>query len=328
MPNWTLGQTSARYETSGRGSGTVSTGVGDNGGVSYGSYQLSTNMRTINEFLQYNPEYGEKFKGLKPGTEAFNDKWRALAKADPTGFHNAQHDFIKHSHYDVQVERLKEAGIDLSQRGAAVQDMLWSTSVQFRGLTKGIVTGALEGKDLSKLSDADIVSAVQDYKRDHNNQLFSKSKALWPGLLERAANEKQDLLDLARSYGGDKAPTRNVSLSPEQERTLQQFKDQAGPRLAALGLSAEQIDTVGQAALRHVQDHPGKVEPRDFLVSKDGSTVAVRHDSGQVSEFNVAEALRGAAGRPEHHPNPAGARDEVLHTAPSSPDAATPAMSR
>ena len=250
--------------------GTVSTGAGDNGGVSYGSYQLSTNMRTINEFLRYNPEYGEKFKGLKPGTDAFNNKWRALAKADPTGFHDAQHDFIKHSHYDVQVERLKEAGIDLSQRGAAVQDMLWSTSVQFRDLTKGIVTGALKGKDLSKLSDADIVSAVQDYKRDHNDSLFSKSKDLWPGLLKRAANEKQDLLDLARSYGGDKAPTQKVSLSPEQERTLQQFKDQAGPRLAALGLSREQIDTVGQPPCGICKIIPERSSPETFWSAKTG----------------------------------------------------------
>jgi hypothetical protein len=328
MSDWVLGQTSSKHETSGRGPGTISSGVGDHGGVSYGSYQFSTNKGVVQEFLQYKPAIAAEFKGLMPGTEGFNDKWRSLAKADPEGFHGAQHEFIQHKFYDVQMRRLQDSGIDLSQRGPAVQDMLWSTSVQYRGLTKGIVTGALAGKELAALSDADIVSAVQDYKRDHNSSLFASSPSYWPGLLKRAANEKQDLLELARSYGGDKPPTQKVSLSPEQERTLQQFKDQAGPRLAAQGLSAEQIDTVGQAALRHLQEHPGTVEPRDFLVSKDGSTVAVRHDSGQVSEFNVAEALRGTAGRAEHHPNPAGIRDEVLLAATSSPDAAAPAMSR
>ena len=39
---WALGDTSQRYETGNRGAGTISTGKGDHGGVSYGSYQLSS----------------------------------------------------------------------------------------------------------------------------------------------------------------------------------------------------------------------------------------------------------------------------------------------
>jgi hypothetical protein len=190
MPGWTLGQTSSRYETSGRGPGTVSTGAGDHGGVSLGSYQLSTNEGSVQEFLRLNPAIGARLAGLRPGTEAFSQRWRELAAADPQGFHGAQHDFIQHKFHDVQMQRLQAVGIDLSQRGAAVQDMLWSTSVQFRGLTRGIVQGALDGKDLASMSDVDIVSAVQDYKRDHNSTLFARSRALWPGLLARAASEK------------------------------------------------------------------------------------------------------------------------------------------
>lgn len=45
------------------------------------------------------------------------------------------------------MQGLQDVGIDLSQRGAAVQDMLWFTSVQFRGLTRGIVQGALKVRD-------------------------------------------------------------------------------------------------------------------------------------------------------------------------------------
>ncbi|HKG81488.1 MAG TPA: LysM domain-containing protein, partial [Pyrinomonadaceae bacterium] len=37
-----LGALSAKYETGGRGPGTVSTGAGDFGGVSYGSYQMAS----------------------------------------------------------------------------------------------------------------------------------------------------------------------------------------------------------------------------------------------------------------------------------------------
>lgn len=42
MDGWHLGMTSARRESGGRGAETISTGKGDHGGVSYGTYQLSS----------------------------------------------------------------------------------------------------------------------------------------------------------------------------------------------------------------------------------------------------------------------------------------------
>lgn len=46
--DWYLGQTSTKYETGGRGVGTISTGKGGHG-VSYGSYQLSSKMGGVQE---------------------------------------------------------------------------------------------------------------------------------------------------------------------------------------------------------------------------------------------------------------------------------------
>ncbi|MEO7404886.1 MAG: hypothetical protein ABIU95_14560, partial [Burkholderiales bacterium] len=45
-----LGKLSAKYESGGRASGTVSSGKGDPGGVSYGSYQLSSKVGTAQKF--------------------------------------------------------------------------------------------------------------------------------------------------------------------------------------------------------------------------------------------------------------------------------------
>ena len=197
---WRLGQTSERYETGGRGASTISTGRGDLGGASYGAYQLSSRMGTLAEYLGQS-RYGEAFTGLTPATAAFDVRWRELANTDP-GFARDQHDFIKRTHYDVQVERLQAAGVDLSGRGPAVQDALWSTSVQFRNLTRRIVTEGLEesfgaGYDVARLSDRDIVGAMQDYKIRHNEVLFRRSPRLWPGLLERARSERNDLVEMA-----------------------------------------------------------------------------------------------------------------------------------
>ena len=184
--DWRLGQNSERYETGGRGAGTISSGRGDNGGASYGTYQLSSRMGTLAEYLAQSP-YGEQFRGLTPVTPAFDRRWRELAASDP-GFAQDQHDFIKRSHYDVQHARLRAAGLDLTDRGPAVQDAVWSTSVQFRNLTLPIVSKGLEerygaGYRLDELSDRQIVEAIQDYKIAHNRELFSRSPTLWPGLL-------------------------------------------------------------------------------------------------------------------------------------------------
>jgi hypothetical protein len=91
--DWYLGKTSATHETSGRGVETISTGKGDSGGVSYGAYQLSTNRKTVDEYLEQSA-YKDHFSGLRPATDAFNTKWRELATSDP-GFAAEQHEFIR-----------------------------------------------------------------------------------------------------------------------------------------------------------------------------------------------------------------------------------------
>lgn len=193
-----LGLISERYESS--GPGTISTGKGDHGGVSYGTYQLSTAEGTIDEYLKQSV-YREQFKDLTPNTKAFNDMWRELAGKE-SNFAQDQRDFIKSTHYDPQVSRLKANGLDLSERGEAVQEALWSTSVQYHGLTKKIFEGGLKERfgnsyKLSELTDKDIVAAVQDYKIAHNKQLFQSSPGWWGRLHDRAMSEKEDLLALA-----------------------------------------------------------------------------------------------------------------------------------
>ncbi|MDF4024019.1 peptidoglycan-binding domain-containing protein [Luteibacter sp. PPL201] len=196
---WHLGQTSAHYE-SGGDVGTISTGKHDKGGVSYGAYQLSSASGTLREYLDQSP-YGAQFQGLTPVTPAFNAKWQTLARTDP-GFGEDQQRFVGQSHYSQQVAALEARGIDLSDRGMAVQDALWSTSVQCRGLTPRIFDKGLQEKfgqhyDLATLSDKDIVGAVQDYKTAHVETLFAGSPHLHDSLKARFAHERVALEALA-----------------------------------------------------------------------------------------------------------------------------------
>jgi hypothetical protein len=198
---WRLGQTSAWYESRGLGPATISNGKGDHGGASYGEYQLSSKQKTVDEFLNQSP-FQSDFSGLTPATPAFDAKW--VAMSDKPDFVTAQHDFIKAAHYDPLVAGLKDDGLDLTGRGPAVQDALWSTAVQYRGLGRSVFKHGLDAKfgahaDLSDVSDRQLVEAVQDYKIAHVHELFASSQAQWSGLRARAESEKADLIQFAET---------------------------------------------------------------------------------------------------------------------------------
>jgi hypothetical protein len=225
-----VGAVSQKYESGKSGAGTVSTGKGDFGGASYGTYQLASSgggKSTLNKFLN-SSGYAKEFQGLTAGSKEFNEKWKEIASKDEK-FGDAQHEFIKQSHFDPQMEKLQKSGIDLSKSGRAVQEAVWSTSVQFGGST-GLIEKALAGKDASKMSDADIVSAIQDYKIANNDKLFkSSSGKVKEGTLSRASKEKADLLQVAASK------TENVTATP--------LMDKNGPQ-QELKLAAMEASTV------------------------------------------------------------------------------------
>lgn len=198
-----LGELSARYETGGRGPGTVSTGSGDPGGVSYGSYQMATKMGTVARFVsQSGFQWASDFTGLTPGTAPFTACWKRIAANETDAFQRAQHSFIKKSHYDLLAAKiLADDGLDVNTRSRALQDVIWSTAVQHGGATP-IVHRAMANVK-SKPSDPDfdkqLISAIYAErgrkKPDGNLAYFSKSSPnVQSGVAKRFKNEEQDAL--------------------------------------------------------------------------------------------------------------------------------------
>ena len=212
---WVLGQTSKVFESGKGGAGTISSGKGDHGGVSYGTYQLSSSQGTLKKFLD-SSKYGNEFAGMSAGSQAFNNKWKQIAN-DDTNFGVEQHDFIKKTHFDPQQEMLRRNGIDLSKKGAAVQDSIWSTSTQFGGNTS-LIKNALSGKDTDTMSDSEIVSAIQDYKLSNNDRLFSKSSSsVRASTAKRAGDEKEKLLALSGvTITNTETPKQTIIATPQQ----------------------------------------------------------------------------------------------------------------
>lgn len=200
-----LGTLSAKYETGGRGCGTVSTGKGDKGGVSYGSYQMATNTGTVKKFVtQPNFPWKDDFKGLQPGTPAFSAKWKSIAKNEPEKFQEAQHAYIKKTHFDPLCRKvLEQDALDVTLRSHALQDAVWSTSVQFGGNTP-IVHRALAKVDATPMGpdfDRLLITAIygeRGRKRPDGKMAYfsGSSAAVQKGVAQRFKDELADALKM------------------------------------------------------------------------------------------------------------------------------------
>ncbi|QZE58692.1 hypothetical protein pEaSNUABM28_00135 [Erwinia phage pEa_SNUABM_28] len=209
-----LGSVSEQFESGGRGVGTVSTGQGDAGGVSYGKHQLATNNGSMMNFLN-SPEgkpFLQRFGGLAPGTAQFNSVYKDVANTQGADFDKAQSDYITRTHYAPLVAKMQnEVGVDLTKRGAGVKELMYSTAVQY-GAGTSVIANALQGKDVNGMSDEELIKTIQDYKAATTDRYFKSSSAqTQQSVATRAQNEKDVLLKVAEA---DRKKAVNIDQSP------------------------------------------------------------------------------------------------------------------
>ncbi|HET9789590.1 MAG TPA: LysM domain-containing protein [Pyrinomonadaceae bacterium] len=198
-----LGALSAKYETGGRGPGTVSTGAGDKGGVSYGSYQMASKMGVPARFVtQAGFPWLQDFKGLVAGTAPFTACWKRIAAAQTAEFQEAQHAYIKKTHYDLLVAKIRtDDSLDVNSRSRALQDVVWSTAVQHGGATPIIhrACGKVTCAPTDPKYDEELIRAIYAErgrkKPDGNLAYFSgNSASVQKGVANRFKSELQDAL--------------------------------------------------------------------------------------------------------------------------------------
>jgi hypothetical protein len=137
-PGQEIGVLSAHFESCEKGPGAI--GYDDNGGTSYGTYQISSRAGTMKLFIDYlseqAPDLANKLKAAGPantgnGSGKMPAAWKKVATQDPVRFSKLQYDFIEKSHYLPAVQEISDrTGLDISKAPRALQEVLWSTSVQ------------------------------------------------------------------------------------------------------------------------------------------------------------------------------------------------------
>lgn len=197
-----LGALSARYESKGD-PGAI--GWDSTGGWSYGRYQIASNTGTMDNYLEYlkesNPTAYDKLQAAggaaaaKRGDPKFKTAWTELAGQKE--FADSQHNFIKATHYDKAADRLDGLGLDVNTRSKALQDVVWSTSVQHGDSgTQTLFDRALKGRDPSLMSDGDIINALYD-ERSKTDVYFRRSTPkVQQSVKNRFAEERKDALNM------------------------------------------------------------------------------------------------------------------------------------
>lgn len=193
-----LGNLSKRYESNGK-PGAI--GFDAVGGWSYGLYQIATRTGTMSLFLAWlaNSRYKWAYEQLKraggdiaarDGSAAFKAAWTDLA--DDPEFTNAQHEYIKFSHYDVQAAQVKAAGVDPETRSGALRDVVWSTAVQ-HGAKTNVITGVIA--EHGALPDAQLIPLIYAERR---TRFGSSTAAVRKSVMSRFDSEQAEALRMLR----------------------------------------------------------------------------------------------------------------------------------
>ena len=196
-----IGEYVRQFESGKAGSGAISTGKGDPGGISYGTYQLSSKTGDAQQFINWSAKHGgmgKELKGLTPGTPPFSRKWTELNKRDAKAWGKEQYDFIYHTHYAPQVKYLKTRGIDVNKLGKAEKEAIWSVAVQYG--KPDVIVNAFKGYDIYKMTSEQRINRIYDYKWRTRKVNFHKAYLQGQGrsLEDRIKKERVTVLGVAR----------------------------------------------------------------------------------------------------------------------------------
>jgi hypothetical protein len=118
---------------------------------------------------------------------AFAKEWKAMAKDGSLG--NSEHDFIKKTHYDAGFNKTKDGGLKgMIGKSKALQDVLWSTSVQHGG---GGAGGIFNKVYKPGMGEKDLISAI--YK-ERGTRFGSSNANVRASVQDRFADESRRAL--------------------------------------------------------------------------------------------------------------------------------------
>ncbi|BCS87467.1 hypothetical protein [Pseudodesulfovibrio sediminis] len=190
------GDLSAQFESG--DAGVAAVGYDRVGGTSYGKYQIASKPGTMDRFLTFldekAPEWGERLRSAGASNTgstqgAMPNAWKALAAENPAEFEKMQHDFIAGETYEPARNMiLQQTGLDFNNAPPALQEVLWSTSVQHGPTGAAKIVGRVIDRFAKSVSEGDFNTSVIEGVYDSRKGQFSSSTAR----VQRAVASRMD----------------------------------------------------------------------------------------------------------------------------------------
>lgn len=247
-----LGAYVKKFESGSKGPSCVSSGTGDYGGMSFGTYQMASYGKnpvgTDNPIYKFWNQYGyaQKYPGVKPGaSQQFKNTWLKAVQEDPN-FAKNEHDFYVSEFYTPGVQGIaKYIGGDVNDLSRGAQEAAWSTIIQHGGgddtkSGKGAPQIFKSAGVKATMDNREFLEKLYDYKISSVPTRFKSSSAsVQNGVKNRFMNEKQVVLQLAdtpplgkSSTGGAKSSGINTNLMTSMATnalsTVQNLNNQGG----------------------------------------------------------------------------------------------------
>lgn len=128
----------ARKYESNNDPATISNIKGDVGGMSYGLYQFSSAVGSVNEFLDWlrnypddaYANYGRVLCRYEINSDEFQRTWHDIGTIDWGGFSKLQDEYVKAKYYDVAAKKLAEKNFHIAKHSIALKAVLFARAVQ------------------------------------------------------------------------------------------------------------------------------------------------------------------------------------------------------
>ena len=199
LPNASdLGSLSARYESGNKGPSSI--GFDQVGGTSYGSYQIATRVGAFNKFLAYAASNGanDVVKRLVNAGDPDGgvngpvaNEWRKLAKEGKISA--IEKAFIKNTYYIPALNGLDPEIMNLVNSSPALQQVLWSTSVQHGAYRASEIFNSLYTSGISKKE------FIEKIYNDRGRRFVSSSPQIQASVKRRFVNEKQLAINMIKN---------------------------------------------------------------------------------------------------------------------------------
>lgn len=245
IPDDSIAAMAHRSETGGKRGVIGNTDAGGNVGL----HQMIPGTQA--KFWNVLPEEMKKQLGT-PGSAGFAQRFAQMEKTNPE-FVRLQSEYMMKTHYLPEINALQKKGIDLSNRGKGVQSLLYSTATQEGAYARDTFSSALEGMDVSKMTDEEIVKTVSAYKRKNLNKRFRKYLSASPdgrrGLMNRINREEKEAIAMENQK-------LKTATTENQQLNQRVYGPQEAPVLPPPPGTQMQIDKDDNPSLQNVSAMP------------------------------------------------------------------------